>query len=53
MDAEYQDIEAVVDQVIAKRGRRLKVAFPLGLGKPVHLANALLERLEQGEIETL
>src|SRR6476660_7031373 len=36
--------EACVDAVLARVGRRLRVATPLGLGKPNHLLNALYRR---------
>ena len=49
----YDDVEALVDAIIERRGRRLKAGFPLGLGKPVHLLNALVERARVGEIESL
>ncbi len=49
----YQDTAALVDAVIAERGRNLKVGFPLGLGKPVAIANELVQRAVAGEIETL
>ncbi len=49
----FEDVQALIDEVIEERGRCLKVAFPLGLGKPVRLANALVERLEAGDLDSL
>ena len=50
---DYQDVERLVDKVIAERGRRLKVGFPLGLGKPSFIVNALVQRALDKEIEDL
>ena len=36
--------EACVDAVLARVGRRMRVATPLGIGKPNHLLNALYRR---------
>ncbi|GGA62245.1 acetyl-CoA hydrolase/transferase C-terminal domain-containing protein [Pelagibacterium lentulum] len=36
--------DAVVDWILQHVGRDLRVAMPLGLGKPVELVNALVER---------
>ncbi|MGY6568275.1 MAG: acetyl-CoA hydrolase/transferase C-terminal domain-containing protein [Salinarimonas sp.] len=36
--------EAVVDRILARHGHDLRVALPLGLGKPVDLVNALTRR---------
>ncbi len=38
------DVEACVDELIARVGRDLRVGLPLGLGKPVELVNALYAR---------
>ncbi|MCC5978535.1 MAG: acetyl-CoA hydrolase [Salinarimonas sp.] len=38
------DPEAVVDRILALKGHDLRVALPLGLGKPVDLINALTRR---------
>jgi acyl-CoA hydrolase len=38
------DVESAVDEIIARVGPRLVVGLPLGLGKPVELANALYAR---------
>ncbi len=51
--ATYDDVQQLVDAVIEQRGRRLKVAFPLGIGKPNHMANELVSRAVDGEIEEL
>ena len=49
----YEDVEELIDRVIDERGRRLKVGFPLGLGKPSHIVNALVQRALDGQIEDL
>ncbi len=36
--------DAVVDRILARHGHDLRVALPLGLGKPVDLINALTRR---------
>ena len=36
--------DALVDALLTRVGRRLRVATPLGLGKPNHLLNALYRR---------
>ena len=38
------DPETVVDRILERKGRDLRVALPLGLGKPVDLINALTRR---------
>ncbi|HEX4896470.1 MAG TPA: acetyl-CoA hydrolase/transferase C-terminal domain-containing protein [Solimonas sp.] len=38
------DVEAAVDAILAKVGRRVVIGMPLGLGKPVELVNALYRR---------
>lgn len=38
------DVEAAVGEIIARVGRRIVLGLPLGLGKPVELANALFAR---------
>lgn len=53
MESAFTDVDELVDVIIARRGRSLKVAFPLGLGKPVALANALVQRLIDGDLERL
>ncbi|MEM1113573.1 MAG: acetyl-CoA hydrolase/transferase C-terminal domain-containing protein [Pseudomonadota bacterium] len=38
------DVEACVDSALARLGKRLVIATPLGLGKPVQLLNAIYRR---------
>ncbi len=38
------DVEACVDQILDKVGRKIVFGMPLALGKPNHLANALYQR---------
>ena len=38
------DVEAAVDLIIARVGKHIVIGMPLGLGKPVELANALFAR---------
>ncbi len=40
----FEDIEAVVDHVIATVGKRIVLGVPLGLGKPNALVNAIYHR---------
>ncbi|WP_207062786.1 acetyl-CoA hydrolase/transferase C-terminal domain-containing protein [Motiliproteus sp. SC1-56] len=40
----YEDPERLVDALIARLGKRIVLALPLGLGKANHLANALFDR---------
>lgn len=39
-----RDVEACVDRILARRGTSMRVATPLGLGKPNALLNALYRR---------
>ncbi|MCP5161572.1 MAG: acetyl-CoA hydrolase [Hahellaceae bacterium] len=43
----YADIEKCVDAIIEKVGKDIKFGMPLGLGKPVHLVNALYARAKK------
>lgn len=38
------DVDACADAVVERVGRRVVLGMPLGLGKPIHLANALYRR---------
>ncbi len=40
----HNDVEKCVDAIIEKVGKDIKFGMPLGLGKPVHLINALYKR---------
>jgi acyl-CoA hydrolase len=51
--AKFTDVEALVTEIVKRRGTRLKVALPLGLGKPTHIANELVRQAESGDIEDL
>ncbi len=42
----WQDPEALADAVIERVGRQVVLGLPVGLGKAVHVANALYERAE-------
>ena len=43
----FRDVEACVDAIIAKVGKEIVFGMPLGLGKPIHLANALYARAKK------
>ncbi|MDH5672923.1 MAG: hypothetical protein OEZ06_12285 [Myxococcales bacterium] len=40
------DVEHCVDRILARVGRRIRLAVPLGIGKPNHLVNALYRRAQ-------
>ncbi|MDE2023016.1 MAG: hypothetical protein KGJ18_02285 [Gammaproteobacteria bacterium] len=40
----FDDLDAAVDAILARVGKRLLVGTPLGIGKPNHLLNALYGR---------
>ena len=42
-----RSVDACVDAIIAQVGPHLRVATPLGLGKPNHLLNALYQRVQR------
>ena len=48
-----ENVEHLIDTVIEQRGRELTVAFPLGLGKPNHIANELIDRAFDGQLDRL
>lgn len=51
MQRNFENVEDMVDYIIDERGRSLKVGFPLGIGKPNHIANELVRRAVDGELE--
>src|ERR1700694_1035187 len=40
----FQDADEVADAIIARVGRKIVLALPLGLGKANHIANAVFAR---------
>ncbi|ABS61796.1 conserved hypothetical protein [Parvibaculum lavamentivorans DS-1] len=40
----FEDATSLADAILERTGKKVVLALPLGLGKPVHLANALVER---------
>ena len=46
MALHFTDIEAALDHLLARLPAGLRVAAPLGLGKPHRLLNALYSRVE-------
>lgn len=40
----FEDASAIADAIISRVGKRIVLALPLGLGKPNHMVNALVER---------
>ena len=44
--ATFTDPEQIVDEIIARVGRDIRLGLPLGLGKANHVANALYARAE-------
>lgn len=44
MTAHFASPDALADAVIADVGKRIVLALPLGLGKPCHVVNALVEK---------
>ncbi|OZG70661.1 acetyl-CoA hydrolase [Hahella sp. CCB-MM4] len=43
----FKDIEACVDAILTKVGKNVVLGLPLGLGKPVLLANAIYQRAKK------
>lgn len=46
---QFRDVEQIVSQTIHRLGRRIKLATPLGLGKPVHLLNEFYRRAKRDD----
>ncbi|MCB0331035.1 MAG: acetyl-CoA hydrolase [Bdellovibrionales bacterium] len=46
MIEQFQQPEAIADAIIERVGREIILALPLGLGKAVHIVNALVERAQ-------
>lgn len=44
MTQRFSSPEALVDSLLEKVGKQVVLALPLGLGKPCHIVNALVER---------
>ena len=49
----YERVEALVDELIAQRGRALSVALPIGVGKAAAVIHELVARAQAGELERL
>jgi len=48
----YEDVEAIVDAILDRLGNEIVVGSPLGIGKPNHILNELVERaLEDPDID--
>ena len=45
--AAFSDADAAAAKIIETAGKTLVLGIPLGLGKPVHLVNALVKRASQ------
>lgn len=43
----YKDVDQCVDAIIAKVGKDITFGMPLGLGKPLHLVNAIYQRAKK------
>ncbi|MDQ2077772.1 acetyl-CoA hydrolase/transferase C-terminal domain-containing protein [Marinimicrobium sp. ABcell2] len=43
----YEDVEALVDTIVERLGRKVVVGLPLGLGKANHIINALYKRAKE------
>ncbi|RMF18779.1 MAG: acetyl-CoA hydrolase, partial [Gammaproteobacteria bacterium] len=43
----FTEMDACVDAIIEKVGKEIVFGMPLGLGKPIHLANALYARAKK------
>jgi len=44
VSAAWQDARALADAIIARVGHHIVLGLPVGLGKAVHVANALYDR---------
>lgn len=43
----HDDVDACVDELLRRVGKRIVLGIPLGTGKPAHFVNALYRRAEQ------
>lgn len=44
MTAFFNSPQSIVDEIVARLGKRIVLALPLGIGKPCHIVNALVDR---------
>lgn len=50
---ETDSVAELVDFIIRERGRTLRIGLPLGVGKPNHIVNELVQRALDGELDRL
>jgi acyl-CoA hydrolase len=43
----HRDAESLVDEIIRRVGKKIVLGIPLGIGKPNHIVNALVQRAER------
>ncbi|MGM0555247.1 MAG: acetyl-CoA hydrolase/transferase C-terminal domain-containing protein [Myxococcota bacterium] len=49
----FEGVDAIVDAIVDEIGPRISLALPLGIGKANHIANALVDRALDGQVEHL